>query len=422
VPAVRPDPTRAGGATERRIQTGAVAVALVGVLPAFLTGALAVQIGRDIDLGPFRLGIASGAFFAAAAAGSAIMGRIAERIGPGRAMRISSGGAAILLAGISVAPDYLVLLGLLVVAGFANSLAQVGANLLVARGIGVDRQGWSLALKQAGVPAGTLLGGLAVPLLGVTVGWRWAYAVGAVGALAALAVVPVHAVAPGGPSRGRARPTGDVPLGPLVLLAVAVGFAAAANGTLATFTVTAGVEAGLGEAAAGYVLMGGAATGISMRLLAGRQADRRGRRHLPVVSMLLGGGAVGYLLLAPGQVVTHLLGAAIAFGAGWAWPGLFNLAVVRLNPGAPAAATGITQTGVYIGALSGPILFGFAADAVGYEVAWIGAAVSSLGAAIGMVIGRRRVVASRAEPGDRVPDPADDVRGSPTRDPASTRP
>lgn len=414
--------TGPGGVPERRIQVAAVAVALVGVLPAFLTGALAVQIGRDIDLGPFRLGIASGAFFAAAAAGSALMGRVAERIGPGRAMRISAGSAALLLAGISGAPNYLVLLGFLVLAGFANSLAQVGANLLVARGIPVARQGWSLALKQAGVPAGTLLGGLAVPLLGVTVGWRWAYAAGALGALAAMVAVPVGAVAPGGRSPGRARPTGDVPLGPLVLLAIAVGFAAASNGTLATFTVTAGVEAGLGEAAAGYVLMGGAAIGISMRLLAGRRADRRGQRHLPVVSMLLAGGAVGYLLLAPGRVFTHLAGAAVAFGAGWAWPGLFNLAVVRLNPGAPAAATGITQTGVYVGALTGPILFGFAVDAVGYEAAWIGAAVSSLGAAVGMVIGRRRVVAWRDGVGTATGGTTDGVRGSPTRDPASTRP
>lgn len=413
MPAARPDPV---SVSERRIQASAVTVALVGVLPVFLTGALAVQIGRDIDLGAFRLGIASGSFFAAAAAGSALMGRLAERIGPGRAMQISSGCAALLLGGISVAPAYLVLLGLLVLAGFANSLAQVGANLLVARGIPPTRQGWSLALKQAGVPAGTLLGGLAVPLLGVTVGWRWAYVAGALGALAAMSIVPVGVAAPAGRAKGRARPTGDVPLGPLVLLAAAVGFAAAANGTLATFTVTAGVEAGLGEAAAGFVLMGGAATGITMRLLAGRQADRRGSRHLPVVTMLLAGGAVGYLLLAPGRVPTHLVGAAVAFGAGWAWPGLFNLAIVRLNPGAPAAATGITQTGVYIGALAGPILFGLAIDTVGYELAWIGAAVSSLGAAIGMVIGRRRVVAWRD---GRMPP---EVRGSPTRGPASSRP
>ncbi|MDZ7676500.1 MAG: MFS transporter [Acidimicrobiales bacterium] len=371
-----------------------MSTALVGTLPVFLTGALAVQIGRDIDFGPARLGIASGAFFAAAAAGSALMGRLAERIGPGRSMRLAASGSAVLLASVAASPTYAVFMALLVCAGFFNSLGQVSANLLVAKAVRPEKQGWALALKQAGVPAGTLLGGLAVPALGVTVGWRWAYLFGAVLALGAIAVVPVGAVPPGG--RQRARRDGDVPLGPLVLLAVAVGFAAAANGTLATFTVSAGVDAGLGESASGLVLMAGAATGISMRLLAGRRADKRGSRHLPVVAALLVGGSIGYLLLAPGTIPTHLLGAGVAFGSGWAWPGLFNLAVVRLNPSAPAAATGITQTGVYVGALSGPILFGFVVDAVGYELAWTCAAVSSFGAAVAMVLGRRQIVAWRA--------------------------
>ena len=101
-----------------------------------------------------------------------------------------------------------------------QTLAQVGSNLLLAKGIRPERQGWALALKQAGVPAGTMLGGLAVPLLGVTVGWRWAYVAGALGALAAAASVPGGVVPPGG--RVTARRAGDVPVRPLVLLAMAV--------------------------------------------------------------------------------------------------------------------------------------------------------------------------------------------------------
>jgi len=383
----------AGGVAERRLQVAAVSVTLVGTLPVFLTGALAVQIGRDMTFSPSRLGAASGAFFAAAALGSAAMGRLAERIGPGRAMRSAASLSAVLQTSIALTPGYGALLASLLLAGFGNALAQVGSNLLLAKGIPPERQGWALALKQAGVPAGTMLGGLAVPLLGVTVGWRWAYVVGAVGALAAAAYVPVGVVPPGG--RSTARRAGDVPVGPLVLLAVAVGIAAAANGTLATFVVTAGVDAGLGESAAGLVLTLGSATGITMRLVVGRRADRRGGRHLPVVSVLLLGGAVGYLLLAPGLIATHLLGALVAFGSGWAWPGLFNLAVVRMNPGAPAAATGITQTGVYVGALAGPVLFGLVVEAAGYPLAWTLAGLCSAGAAGGVVHGRRRVQAWR---------------------------
>src|SRR5690606_32036412 len=92
--------------TERRIQVAAVATALVGTLPVFLTGALAVQIGRDISFGPSRLGVASGTFFAAAAAGSALMGRLAERIGPGRAMRLAAGANAVLMAVLAWTPTF----------------------------------------------------------------------------------------------------------------------------------------------------------------------------------------------------------------------------------------------------------------------------------------------------------------------------
>jgi MFS family permease len=392
-PAAPPDGSLVPGVTERRLQVSAVSVALMGVLPVFMTGALAVQIGRDVDLGATRLGIASGAFFGAAAMSSALMGRLAERIGPGRAMRGAALASAALQAGLALAPGYAWLLLFLLVAGPANSLAQVGANLLLAKGIHPMRQGWALAVKQAGMPGATLVGGLAVPALAVTVGWRWAFAAGALGAVAAATSVPVGAVAPGG-----RRPVGrrvDVPIGPLVVLAAAVGFAAAANGTLATFVVSAGVDAGLGESAAGLVLTLGSAAGITMRLVVGARADRRGGRHLPVVSMLLAGGAVGYLLLAPGLVATHLLGALVAFGSGWAWPGLFNLAVVRLNPTAPAAATGITQTGVYVGGLTGPILFGLVVDSAGYGLAWLLAGLASALAAAGVVYGRSRVVASR---------------------------
>ena len=251
-----------------------------------------------------------------------------------------------------------------------------------------------MALKQAGVPGGTLLGGLAVPVIALTFGWRWAYAAGAVLAVSAVALVPVGSAAPRPPVR-RAD-SDDLPLRPLVLLAVAVAFAAAANGSLATFLVSAGVEAGIGESEAGLILTVGSALGISSRLLAGYRADRRGGRHLPVVSLLLLGGSAGYLLLAPGGMVTHLAGAAVAFGSGWAWPGLFNLAIVRLNPAAPAAATGITQTAVYVGALSGPIAFGVIVDQVGYGWAWTVAAICSVGAAAGVRHGRNRILAWRA--------------------------
>ena len=59
-----------------------------------------------------------------------------------------------------------------------------------------------------------------------------------------------------------------------------------------------------------------------------------------------------------------------AFALGWGWPGLFNLAVVDLNREAPGAATGVTQTGIYVGAAAGPAAYGLVSAEYGYSAAW----------------------------------------------------
>ena len=74
---------------------------------------------------------------------------------------------------------------------------------------------------------------------------------------------------------------------------------------------------------------------------------------------------------------------------GWGWAGLFNLAIVRLNPDAPGVATGITQTGTYVGAGAGPLLFGWIADNFSTERAWVAAALLALVAAATILVGGR---------------------------------
>ena len=67
-----------------------------------------------------------------------------------------------------------------------------------------------------------------------------------------------------------------------------------------------------------------------------------------------------------------MVGALVAFALGWGWPGLFNLAVVDRNREAPGSATGVSQTGIYVGAAAGPAAFGALAHTAGYGTAWAG--------------------------------------------------
>lgn len=400
-------------ATRVLVTTATVSTACV--LPPFLVGATAVQLGADLDVSAAGTGIAVGVFFAAASLASAALGRVTERRGPAPSLRAAAASSAVCQLGLAGAARSLpVLLAFLAVAGSANALAHPAANLLLARNLPESRQGLGFAIKQASIPLATLLAGFALPAIVLTVGWRWAFV--ASGALAAASIATVPHV-PSAAATGRARASGDrsgdLPLRVMAWLALGVALGAASAGTLGAFFVTAGVDAGLSEGTAGLVLAFGSAVGVATRLAAGVRADRREGGHLRVVALMLTGGAVFYCLLATQTPAAFVVAGPLAFATGWAWPGLSNLAVVRINPRAPGAATGIVQTGTYLGAVVGPVVFGFVAEHVSFRAAWLGAAATALLAAATIAEARRRVRGWRHEGGAAVQTATEGANRSP---------
>jgi MFS family permease len=378
------------------VLAAAAAVVTVGVLPVFLTGALAVQMREELRFGETELGLTVAVFFGSAAASSAIGGRLAERLGPVAGMRVAAALASVALASVAwLANDLGDLLLCLVVGGVSNAVGQPSTNLYLARRVGAGRLGLAFGVKQSAIPLATLLGGLAVPAVALTVGWRWAFAGGAVSAV----VVGASVRGGGGAAavrRGARRGAGDAGLRPLLLLATGSGLGGAAAGALGAFLVSAAVDAGISEGRAGLLAAACSAVGLATRLVAGARADIRGGRHLTVVALMLAGGGATYLLLATEWPPAIVVGALAGYAVGWGWPGLFNLAVVRNSPGAPGAATGITQSGTYVGGVAGPLLFGFLAGHFSYGWAWSSAAVISLAGAAAVWHGRRLLVRERA--------------------------
>jgi MFS family permease len=392
-----------GAPDPRLILVVVAATTTTCVFPAFLVGAMAVQVRADLGVGESGTGLSVAAFFASAALSSALLGGLAEGMGAAWSLRVaavvSGAGQLAIAATVRSLPLLLILLA---VAGTANALAQPAANVLIARHVPLHRQGIAFAVKQSAIPVSTMLAGLAVPVVALTVGWRWAFVIG--GSLAILAGLVAPDVGEprrrGRASRARRGPD-DAPAASMALLAAGISLGAASAGTLGAFLVSSGVAAGMGESSAGLLLTGGSAIGVAMRLTAGHRADRRGSGHLRVVALMLVGGSVAYVALAAGSVGdgpswAHLAATPLAFGAGWAWPGLFNLAVVRANPGAPGLATGITQTGTYVGAVTGPLLFGVIAEQASYAAAWSLAAGMALLAAVLMASGRASLLRHRA--------------------------
>jgi MFS family permease len=380
----------------RRAVLLAVVVATAGVLPGFLTGGLAVQIRGELDFGEGALGFAVAVFFAASALASVVSGRVVERLGSSLGMRLATAASAASLLAVSVlASSWWWLCACLVLGGLGNAISHPATHLLLAREVPQNRQGLAFGVKQAAIPAATLLAGLAVPLVATTVGWRWAFAGGAALALGVALLVQKSE------KRVTTRPVkearaGDAPLAALVLLALGIGLGSAAANPLGAFVVESAVAAGIGVGAAGLLLALGSAAGIGVRVVFGHLADRLKSGRLRLVAGMLGVGTIGFVLLASGSAPLLVVGVTVAFAAGWGWPGLFNFAVVKSNPGAPAAATGITQTGASSGAAVGPLAFGLLVEEISFATAWLASGVVAIIAAAAILAGRGMLLRNRA--------------------------
>lgn len=358
-----------------RIRWPAVAAAVLitaaGVLPAFMTAALAVQIQEDLGLSVGALGVLFGMFFAVSALASSAMGRMVENAGWVRGIQISGMASGLVLIGMAtVASSTWSIAALFVLGGIAAALSHPAANLAIARSVPQSRQGLLFGLKHTAVPAAAMLGGIAVPVFGLTVGWRWAFAAAAIlaiaPALAAHRIGETHMAARSIQTSGRPETSMRI----LLILAGASALGVGGIDALATFVVAYGVDIGFGEAAAGVLLAVGSVAGLLTRLLAGWLVDRRSGAGLPWMAGLLAIGAVGLALIAGGGRSALVVGAVLALGLGWGWSGLLTFVVVRANPGAPAAATGVTQAGTFVGAAVGPPLVGLVAEHASFSAAW----------------------------------------------------
>jgi predicted MFS family arabinose efflux permease len=291
-------------------------------------------------------------------------------------------------------------------------LIQPAANDLIARQQRPGRHGVSFGLLQTAIPLSTLLAGLAVPAIGIPLGWRWAFLLGAVAALPFMLLSLQQ-------SRGVRcdRPTvvgGDVRPARawrLFLLAAAGGLAAAPANAAGAFYVESLVAKGIGVGQAGVWLMAGSGCGVAGRLLWGWLLDRRQGSPLRMMTLLLLVGAVGFALLgAAGTIPLLVVSTGLAFAAGWGWKGLYNLAVVQRSPGWASSALGITQAGVFVGSVLGPLGFGVALGKASFAVAWSLCALSMFAAtAIIWVEGRMSVPFGRK---DRVGSASRLERGS----------
>jgi MFS family permease len=352
---------------------------VAGVLPGFLVASLAPRIRGDFAFGDSALGLAVSVFYVISALTSTPAGRLVERIGPTRGIRLAAGLTVLsCLAAVWLTRSSASLTLLLLPAAVANAVAGPAASALLKEELRPGRHGVGFGAQQAGAPLGSLLAGLALPALAIPFGWRWAFVATAV--VAAL----VAALAPAGRplTAARERDAGGGGLGSVHALALAAALASAAGVGLVSFLVLYAVDNGMSETSAGLLLAGVSLVAATSRVVLGVLADRAARDPLrPVVVMLIVSVAA-YGLLIVAQPVAIAIGALLAGGLGWAWPGALNLAVVQRRPEAPAWAVGVMMSGLFAGAVAGPLTVGLMAEHGLFSAAWLACAVFALLAAL----------------------------------------
>jgi MFS family permease len=370
--------SRPDGEARRSLAAGMALVA-AGVLPGFLVASLAPRIRDDFAFADSTLGVAVAVFYVVSALTSSPAGRHVERVGPARGMRLAAALTVVsCLAAATLAESAVSLTGLLLLGALANAIAGPAVSALLKQRLSPERHGLGFGAQQAAAPLGALLAGLALPLVAIPLGWRWAFVATALLAFLAVVLGPAAAAAPLPSERGvRGRRLGSV-----YALALAAALASAAGVGLVSFLVLYSVENGMSETGAGLLLGAVSLTAAFSRVVLGAVADRRGHDPLrPVAAMLLVSVAA-YGLLIVGAPAAIALGAVLAGGLGWAWPGALNLAVVQRSPDAPAWAVGIMMAGLFAGAVAGPLVVGLLAERELFSAAWLTCAGFSLLAAL----------------------------------------
>ena len=368
-----------------RVVPTAVMATISTVFPGFLIGALSVQVGDELQVSDARYGWLLGGFFLAAAAGSRVTGALVQRIGPRRQMSAALAATAVVQLLIATTIDsfngLVILLGC---AGFANAANQTAVNLALTRAK-LPRLGLAIAIKQSGMPTASMLAGFSVPAIALTVGWRWAYVGGALVACGSLLMVrreikPFEVTDRRGSVVVSSRRS-------LLIATVSGFFLAFCAGALNAWTVESGVDAGLGEGTAGLMLSLGAASGIALRLIAGTRVDTMNIRPFRVAGLTVLVGAVGMAMLSNRSGGIHVGATVVAFAGGWIWPVFSNFGIMRTNKEAAGAASGVTQTGVFVGVFVAPVLTGWLIDTWGFSTMWLVVAASAvLGAIAALVV------------------------------------
>lgn len=362
----------------------AAAIVVSGAMPVALLAAFAVRIEQSLSISDAQVGAALSLYFGVSVAFAISAGRLADSLGPPRALSLAAGLTIVsLLGAATLARTYPVLLAFFVVGGIGQALAAPTSNVILADGVRAERIGIAMGFKQASVPLGSLIAGIAITFMAAGISWRWPFAFAAlIPAIAIVNAIRIHPASPTKTKVSRSSAAKPVTVGQVWRFGLAGGLSTFTASAMTGFLILGLVDAGYVESAAGIVLTVSALGSIAVRIGSGYLRDRLQFSAASGAAVLLGCGALGFLLAVSSSGFLVPIGAVIAYSAGWGWPAMFHLALVEMYPSSPGAATGIARVGLAGGNSVGPLFFGVVFETAGYRVGWSIAGLGMVGAGV----------------------------------------
>lgn len=338
-----------------------------------LLAVLAPLITEDLDLTRSGFGVLATCVFVGGGATSVWAGRIVDRLGGRSTLLLLYVLTSLTVALLAVAPSYGWLLVAATIAGLPGALSNPVTNQVISAIVPSGRRGLLIGFKQSGAQIAQVAGGLVLPALAISVGWR--------GAGFALALLPLLGVAatwhlvPARPGRPVPLVAGVLELrGPITYLtAYALLMSLGAAAVLTYLPLFAYDALGFSLPAAGVIASSGAVAGFLGRVLWARAAERWVPPAVGLVMIAAGSVAAAAALVAAPSAPWMVWPGAVVFGAtGGAWSSVAMVALLdEVEPAVAGRASGVVLLGFYGGFIAGPIVFGATADRSGtYGVGW----------------------------------------------------
>jgi MFS family permease len=351
----------------------------------FLTGlpVLAPTLQDELDLSLGEIGVLLAAAWVGSTATLLPWGLAADRFGERVALSLGLAACAAFLAAAARAPGFWWLFVLLALAGAAGSSVNSASGRAVMRWFGPEERGFALGIRQSAIPAGGLVGALAVPPLAAAGGSEWAFlflaGFCALGAL--VGAVTLRSGEPGEHLEASSivRTLSDARLWRLCL---GSGLYLYAQLGVIGFTVLfLHEERGLSEGAAALVVAAAQVLAVGLRIGAGRWSDLVRSRIGPlrVVGLAVTASLVATAVLVDGPQWLLVTALALAGALSMAWNGLSFAAAAELaGAGRSGAAIGFQQTVLSAIGIASPPLFAATAAGISWAAAFLIAAAFPL--------------------------------------------